>query len=276
MERQYFDNTLLAQFYVTKMPVTVYVDGNLLKIVDADDITDAYIGNGMLPSGEMHPFDYRDIQFIMIGKNKYTIEDINKAFAAKEEPKPAAEPKAKEEPKGEEEKEEQPKESIKRGRNMAKSITEKLGFGQVSEPYTIQTGDMVHNVNPQCNHFGSKGIANGVFDEDGITMIRYTVTNQGDTFKPGDMLTKSMDQMNVMDMGDTDFDMSDEEEVDIDSYDLDGDEDDFLGFGDDEGMFDDEAWDEENWEEEEDFEDEEYEEEEEEAHKEEEEEDEDY
>ena len=253
MERQYFDNILLAQFYVTKMPLTVYVDGNLLKVVDADDITDPYIGNGMLPSGEMHPFDYRDIEFIMIGKNKYTIEDVNKAFTAKDQPKPEAETKAEEPAKeeGGEEKETEPKESIKRGRNMAKSITEKLGLSQVSEPYTIQTGDMVHNVNPQCNHFGSKGIANSTFDEDGITMIRYTVTNQGDTFKPGDVLTKSMDQMNVMDMGDTDFDMSDEEEM-FDDY-TSEDDDDFLGFGDDEGMFDDEAWEEEEYEEEEDF-----------------------
>ena len=253
MERQYFDNILLAQFYVTKMPLTVYVDGNLLKVVDADDITDPYIGNGMLPSGEMHPFDYRDIEFIMIGKNKYTIEDVNKAFTAKDQPKPEAEPKAEEPAKeeGGEEKETEPKESIKRGRNMAKSITEKLGLSQVSEPYTIQTGDMVHNVNPQCNHFGSKGIANSTFDEDGITMIRYTVTNQGDTFKPGDVLTKSMDQMNVMDMGDTDFDMSGEEEM-FDDY-TSEDDDDFLGFGDDEGMFDDEAWEEEEYEEEEDF-----------------------
>lgn len=248
MERQYFDNTLLAQFYVTKMPITVYVDGNLLKIVDADDITDPFIGNGMLPSGEMHPFDYRDIEFIMIGKNKFTIEDVNKAFAAKS--KPADETPKEEKPEEEEapaEDEEAPNESVKK--SMKKSITEKLGFGQVSEPYTIQTGDMVHNVNPQCNHFGSKGIANGVFDEDGITMIRYTVTNQGDTFRPGDVLTKSMDQLNMMDLQDTDFDMESEE--DYDSYEME-DEDDFVGFGDDEGMFDDEAWDEENAEEEED------------------------
>ena len=46
MERQYFDNTLLAQFYVTKMPLSVYVEGDLLKIVDADDITDPFMGSG--------------------------------------------------------------------------------------------------------------------------------------------------------------------------------------------------------------------------------------
>ena len=79
MERQYFDNTLLAQFYVTKMPLSVYVEGDLLKIVDADDITDPFMGSGMKMSGEMEPFDYRNIEFMMIGKNKFSIEDVNKA-----------------------------------------------------------------------------------------------------------------------------------------------------------------------------------------------------
>jgi hypothetical protein len=217
MERQYFDNMLLAQFYVTKMPVTVYVDGNLLKIVDADDLTDPFVGSGMEASGQMHPFDYRNIEYILIGKNRYSIEDINKAFAAKDEPKPDA----KEKPEAEEEapeEETEPKESIK-GKKMSR-LTEKLGLAQVSEPYSIQTGDMVHNVNPTCSHFGSKGIVMGSSEEDGVPVIRYAVTNVGPTFKPGDVLSKTIDQLSMMDMGDDDFDMDDE---DLELYD-DGDE----------------------------------------------------
>jgi hypothetical protein len=235
MERQYFDNTLLAQFYVTKMPLSVFVEGDLLKIVDADDITDPFMGSGMKISGEMEPFDYRNIEFMMIGKNKFTIEDVNKAFAAKDNPTAAKEEKPKEEEEPAEE--EAPNESIK-GRRM-KRLTEKLGLAQVSEPYSIQTGDMVHNVNPTCSHFGSKGIAMGASMEDGIPVIKYAVTNVGATFKPGDMLTKTADQLALMDLSDDDFDYDDE------LSDIGGEEEEWEIMGDEEEFDSDEEFDDE-------------------------------
>lgn len=59
--------------------------------------------------------------------------------------------------------------------------------------YTFGTGDVIQNTNPNCIHFGSKGI---VISQNG-DMIRYTVTNGGeqDTYRPGDILTKSADQL---------------------------------------------------------------------------------
>ena len=61
--------------------------------------------------------------------------------------------------------------------------------------YTFGTGDIVNNVNPSCIHYGSKGI---VIQIPSQGMVRYSVTNSGDTFKPGDILTKTVDQMEKM------------------------------------------------------------------------------
>ena len=58
--------------------------------------------------------------------------------------------------------------------------------------YTFGTGDIIGNKNPGCVHYGSKGIVIGI-PQSGY--VRYTVTNSGDTYKPGDILTKSMDQL---------------------------------------------------------------------------------
>ena len=58
--------------------------------------------------------------------------------------------------------------------------------------YTFGTGDIVGNKNPNCIHYGSKGI---VIQIPSKGMVRYSVTNTGDTFKPGDILTKTADQM---------------------------------------------------------------------------------
>ena len=82
MENKYFDNVLLAQYFVTGVPLQVYVNGEYLKIVEYDDIDDTHFGLGMRKNGAMVPFDYRFIEHIMIGNNKYTIADVNKAMRA--------------------------------------------------------------------------------------------------------------------------------------------------------------------------------------------------
>lgn len=259
MENKYFDNVLLAQYFVTGVPLQVYVNGEYLKIVEYDDIDDTHFGLGMRKNGAMVPFDYRFIEYIMIGNNKYTIDDVNKAMKAdstggeetpekdttKEKGGKEANPFAGSEKAGEEEK--APKESIKR-KNMTK-LTEKLGLSQVSEPYTFQVGDMIHNIG-QGPHFGSKGIISGMEDGEAGMIVRYNVTNAGNGFKPGDSVSVPFDQLSLMNLTgepEDEFSLEDEEE-------------DFMGFGDEEGMFDDEAWEEGEWDEEEDdeFEDEDW------------------
>ena len=78
--------------------------------------------------------------------------------------------------------------------NMAEDIGD---TDTISEPYMFQVGDIVNNVNPQCNHFGSMGIVQDLInlpDEMG-TLVKYMVTNHGGTYTPGMMLTKTMDQL---------------------------------------------------------------------------------
>ena len=67
--------------------------------------------------------------------------------------------------------------------------------GKISE-YTFGTGDIVQDINPKCPHYGSKGIVQKTIDmpDKGIVAI-YTVTNNGKTFKSGDKLAKTVDQL---------------------------------------------------------------------------------
>lgn len=80
---------------------------------------------------------------------------------------------------------------------MIKTISENY----ISEPYVFQVGDMVRNVNPQCNHYGSTGIVNAIqaLDGDMGNIVKYVVTNFGDAFKPGMALMKTPDQLELMD-----------------------------------------------------------------------------
>jgi len=98
---------------------------------------------------------------------------------------------------GAKEKEKASKISLK---NTMKKAKEKIKAAK-SQPieehqgYTFGTGDVIQNTNPGCVHFGSKGI---VISQNG-NMIRYTVTNgtPQDTYRPGDILTKTSDQLEV-------------------------------------------------------------------------------
>ena len=80
---------------------------------------------------------------------------------------------------------------------MAKMSEEIGDINTISEPYTFQVGDIINNVNPNCMHFGSTGIVQKIIDlpNEMGQLIKYTVTNSGDTFKPGDSLTKTPDQL---------------------------------------------------------------------------------
>jgi len=63
--------------------------------------------------------------------------------------------------------------------------------------YTFGTGDIVKNINPSCEHFGSIGVIKKIIDlPNGMGKAAvYTVGNSGATYKPGMGLTKTLDQL---------------------------------------------------------------------------------
>lgn len=86
----------------------------------------------------------------------------------------------------------------KEKKKQADKLGEDIGdTNTISEPYMFQVGDIVNNVNPQCNHFGSMGIVQDLIDlpNEMGTLVKYMVTNHGGTYNPGMMLTKTMDQL---------------------------------------------------------------------------------
>jgi len=73
--------------------------------------------------------------------------------------------------------------------NKAQTVEE---HNETGDDYTFGTGDIINNKNTNCVHYGSKGIVIQIPQQG---TVRYTVTNSGDTFKPGDILTKTSDQL---------------------------------------------------------------------------------
>ena len=87
-------------------------------------------------------------------------------------------------------------------KNTVKTSKEKIKAAK-SQPvdeahdsgYTFGTGDIVKNINKKCPHYGSMGIVKDLIDSDKGTIAIYTVTNNGNTFKAGDSLAKTIDQL---------------------------------------------------------------------------------
>lgn len=76
-------------------------------------------------------------------------------------------------------------------------------YSQESGPHenkNMQEGMRVLNVNASCKHFGSEGIIKEIknLDNDMGQVIAYEVTNNGSNFKEGDILTKTIDQLNLL------------------------------------------------------------------------------
>jgi len=261
---EFFDNITIGSFVLTGVPVKVYVDGVYLTITDPDDIEDPMYGFGIDESGEVHNFDYRMVDHLLIAGQHLDLETYKKAIA----PKPAATPEQskKEEPKKEEPKKEESvmklksliEKNIKRTsgklnedisadkKKLADLRKQKTKLAQdiaaltlkvadqeaaaaeagvtesvtdLSEPYTIGVGGMVQNINPDCMHYGSIGTVDKMIDLPGDvgTVVKYTVTNDGDTFSAGDVLMKTMDQLVPVDA----VDLDDEEMYDDDSDEMD-------------------------------------------------------
>jgi hypothetical protein len=71
------------------------------------------------------------------------------------------------------------------------------------KPNELKAGDKIKNTNAECKHYRSEGVVVGVREvkqkgsKDHIAgnIIKYKVTNSGDTFKPGDHLEKTEIQL---------------------------------------------------------------------------------
>jgi hypothetical protein len=72
--------------------------------------------------------------------------------------------------------------------------------GGPHENKNMQEGMRVLNVNANCKHFGSEGIVKEIkdLDNDMGKVVVYEVTNNGTNFKQGDILTKTIDQLNLL------------------------------------------------------------------------------
>jgi hypothetical protein len=267
---KYFDNVTLGQFVLTGIPLDVFVDGKYLRITAVDDIEDPMYGFGMDADGAMHEFDYRMIDHILVSSNNVTLDAYNKAMGnepagAEEEPEEES-PKKEEstmklKPMIEKAIKKSTNEDVNSARqkvqkekeNVAKA-EEKLANAQgvyakekmksakmeenadvttLSEPYIYKVGDLVRNTNPNCVHYGSMGIIQKLLtlpDNMG-TLVKYTVTNDGETYSAGDSLTKTMDQLTLahddeeIDFNDYSDDLDDYDVVDYDFGDDDDDDD---------------------------------------------------
>ncbi len=249
-EAKYFNNTIIGQYVLTKVPVKVYANGRFLIITDVDDVEDPNMGFGMDENGGMRHFDYTAVEFLSVQGNKVDIETYNKGMAdAFGGGGDEGGDKKEEEPKEDDkESDKLPKESIdmnlknilkeisaeevdaeiegaeaqidaakakfkaaqaamkdtmKKSKDKIKAAKANLKVaeeGVVKEDhmgYTFGTGDIIQNKNPKCKHFGSKGIIDKVMELPGYVgkVAIYTVTNNGDTYSPGDKLTKTVDQL---------------------------------------------------------------------------------
>jgi hypothetical protein len=64
----------------------------------------------------------------------------------------------------------------------------------------IETGMRILNTNASCKHYNSEGIIKEIKDlpDDMGKIIAYEVINDGQTFKKGDILTKTIDQIKIL------------------------------------------------------------------------------
>jgi len=202
-----FNNVIIGQFVLTGVPVKVYVGGRYLIITEADDVEDSTYGFGMDEDGDMQQFDYFAVEHLMVSGNVIELDLYNKGMGATEEEPKEEEPK--EEPKEESvmpSVQEISKDVLKAKLDVIKQQEKELKDKESSlkkEPieedhhYTFGVGDIVKNKNGSCPHHGSIGIVKKVMElpNDMGTVAIYTVMNSGPTYRPGDSLTKTIDQL---------------------------------------------------------------------------------
>jgi hypothetical protein len=76
----------------------------------------------------------------------------------------------------------------------------KEGFASITKnglERDFEIGSKVKNINPSCKHYGSEGVVEEIKDlpDEMGQVVKYKVTNDGDTYKQGDTLTKTIDQL---------------------------------------------------------------------------------
>jgi len=220
MEAKYFNNVIIGQFVLTGVPVKVYTGTRYLTITDADDVEDPTFGFGMDEDGDMQRFDYRNVMELIVSGNRVDLETYNKGMEAKFGNGEEEEEEDKEEEEKEDDKEDEAelkdhfmpsikeisKDVLKAKLDVIKKQKKELDDEEAAlkkEPideghnYTFGVGDIVKNRNNSCPHHGSMGVVKKIMDLPGDvgTVAIYTVMNSGSTYKPGDSLTKTVDQL---------------------------------------------------------------------------------
>lgn len=81
----------------------------------------------------------------------------------------------------------------------AKAEKKQLASEPITEGahYTYGIGDIVKNKNKSCPHYGSMGVVSKILDLPDMMgkLVTYRVTNNGPTYRAGDTLTKTGDQL---------------------------------------------------------------------------------
>jgi hypothetical protein len=87
-------------------------------------------------------------------------------------------------------------------RTLKSYIREVLLENFQSHTFEPEVGADVVNVNTSCKHYGSEGevLAISELPGDAGKTIVYRVTNSGTTFRPGDELEKTLDQLAPMEV----------------------------------------------------------------------------
>ena len=70
----------------------------------------------------------------------------------------------------------------------------------ISHSAEPKIGNMVVNTNPGCKHYRSSGHVMSIdaLDDDAGKTITYLVSNDGENFSVGDILTKTFDQVRII------------------------------------------------------------------------------
>jgi len=82
---------------------------------------------------------------------------------------------------------------IKKGYGVFESISEEITDwqGGYNDEFKFKKGQLIRDINPDCPHHGSEGEVTKVTKDE----VTYTVRNNGKTYKVGDELTKTKDQL---------------------------------------------------------------------------------
>jgi hypothetical protein len=180
----YFDNKILKRFLGTKLQLKVYVGREYLTITSYDDISDPGYGYGIDTNGDVHEFDYRSIQHVLVNNSIIDIETLEKNLKSnklKSEPKSDDSADDSDTDTGDEETEEGGAESEEGGEGeegeegseeekpalTADTSGEEGGEEEEGEnPFEsvrgrksklIKFGSYIQNVNPLNEHFGTRG-----------------------------------------------------------------------------------------------------------------------